>query len=248
MTPQSQKDDARPWYATLLVVLACVVASAGTLAVMAAGFTLSFDGIRAVAIAAYVNRQLAWMLPVAIDGAMAVAMVTAIVLRSLGKTPFYPWLVVAAGAAISIACNALHAYVHAGAIELPPRIAMAVSAIPALTLALSVHLLVTLATAVVSARTTPSPAMVTIAAPVVEPTAPALLDESPEAPEISADGVGSGVTAPPLPPREHAYLLWRADPDMGAARIGPVIGKSVRQTQRYIDAFEAEHVREPVPA
>lgn len=242
MNPQSLNAPARPWYTTVLVILACVVASVGTLAVMAAGFALSFDGIRRVGIAAYINPVLAWMLPVAIDGAMAVAMVTAIVLRALGRTPIYPWLVVVAGAGISIACNALHAFVHAGAIELPPRIAMAVSAIPALTLALSVHLLVTLATAVVSARPAPSPAAVTIAAGQVVRPEPAPVDEEPETPEITADGVARPVTVPALAPAEHARALRAQFPDMAEAQIASIVGKSLRQVRRYLEDGAAERV------
>lgn len=248
MNPSIPHAVARPWYTTVLVILACVVASVGTLAVMAAGFALSFDGIRRVGIAAYINPTLAWMLPVAIDGAMAVAMVTAIVLRALGRTPVYPWLVVVAGAGISIACNALHAFVHAGAIELPPRIAMAVSAIPALTLALSVHLLVTLATAVVSARPTSSPAAVTVAAPVVVRSESASVDEEPDAPEVAADGEGRRVLEPPMSPRELARAIWMAFPDKRPARIAEQVGVSERTVRRWRDEDNAERVLEEVSA
>jgi hypothetical protein len=129
--------------ATALGVLAGLVATAGTLAVAVAGFTLSYDAIRRVGIAAGVRADWAWLLPVSIDGAMAVATVTAVVLRRMDRAAWYPWAVVLAGSGISIACNAVHARMR-DAIALDDRTAMAVSAIPALMLALSVHLLVVL--------------------------------------------------------------------------------------------------------
>ncbi len=130
---------------TALGIIAGTVASLGTVAVAVAGFTLSFDAIRAVAVAAHVRPSWAWLMPLSVDGAMSVATVAAVVLRRLGRRPAYPWLVVLAGAGISIACNALHAR---GGQPLGVRAAMAVSAIPPVMLALSVHLLVVLAVAV----------------------------------------------------------------------------------------------------
>ncbi|MFE9955814.1 DUF2637 domain-containing protein [Micromonospora sp. NPDC005299] len=128
-------------------VLAGVVASAGTLAVTVAGFALSYDAIRAVGIASRIRTEWAWLLPVSVDGAMAVATIAAVVLRRMtGQTAWYPWAVVLAGAGISIACNGLHAVPPAGSalvIE-EAKVRFAVSAIPAVMLALSVHLLVTL--------------------------------------------------------------------------------------------------------
>jgi hypothetical protein len=52
----------------------------------------------------------AWLLPTAIDGAMAV---TAVVVRRLGRSTAYRWMVVLVNAAISVACNALRAYAGA---------------------------------------------------------------------------------------------------------------------------------------
>ncbi|MEU7771208.1 DUF2637 domain-containing protein [Micromonospora taraxaci] len=128
-------------------VLAGTVASAGTLAVTVAGFALSYDAIRAVGIASHIRTEWAWLLPVSVDGAMAVATIAAVVLRRMtGQTAWYPWAVVLVGAAISIACNGLHAIPAAGAklIIEQSQVRFAVSAIPAVMLALSVHLLVTL--------------------------------------------------------------------------------------------------------
>ena len=132
-----------------LAVLAAVVAGTGLLVVVVAGFALSFDAVRTVGRACHVRQDWAWLLPAAVDGAMAVATVTVVVLRHLGRPTVYPWAVVLVNAGISIGCNALHAAMGASLI-LPEQIAMVVSAIPALNLALSVHLLVALVDAAVS--------------------------------------------------------------------------------------------------
>lgn len=132
--------------AVSLGVLAGTVAAVGALAVTIAGFALSFDAIRAVGQAAHMRADWAWLLPVSVDGAMAVATVAAVVLHRLtGKTAWYPWTVVLVGAAISVACNGLHATGKQGQpLELAAEIRFAVSAIPAVMLAMSVHLLVVL--------------------------------------------------------------------------------------------------------
>lgn len=139
----------RLWREVALGILAGVTAVAGTLAVTAAGFTLSFDAIAEVGKASRISAELAWMLPVSIDGAMAVATVVAVVMKRLtGRNKVYPWVVVLAGAAISVACNAVHATskIVGGhvVLDLDEYTRMGVSAIPAVMLALSVHLIVTL--------------------------------------------------------------------------------------------------------
>lgn len=129
-----------------LTALAASLASLGTLAVTAAGFTLSFDAIRAVAVAAHVRESWAWMMPVAVDGSMAVATVVAIVLYKItGKHRAYPWVVLAVGIVVSMASNGLHATGPAGGVlELDWRLRVAVATVPAVMLALSFHLLATL--------------------------------------------------------------------------------------------------------
>lgn len=136
-----------------LGVLAGLVAGVGLLVVITAGFALSFDAIRAVGRASHVRVDWAWLLPAAVDGAMAVGTVTAVVMRRLGHSTVYAWVVVLSNAAVSIGCNALHAWMGAS-LALPEVVAMGVSAVPALNLAMSVYLLVVLvdALALVSAR------------------------------------------------------------------------------------------------
>ncbi len=127
-----------------LGVIAGLVAAVGVLAVTAAGFALSFDAIKSMAVVARINPDLAWLLPVSIDGAMAVATVAVVVMRGLGRSPSYPWFVVISGAAISVACNAGHALTNSGGVA-----SAAISSIPSVMLAFSVHLVVVLGQATV---------------------------------------------------------------------------------------------------
>lgn len=143
---KAQKSRSRP--RRLLSVVAGTVAVAGILGVVSAAFALSFDAIRAVAVAAHVRRELAWLFPVAVDGAMSVATVCAVVLRARGRSAAYPWAVVLFGALVSVVANGLHAWVDGGAVALPAPWAVALSSVPPLLLALSIHLLIVLALSV----------------------------------------------------------------------------------------------------
>jgi hypothetical protein len=206
---------SRSWWsratATAFGVLAGTVAAAGTLAVVVAGFTLSFDAIRKVAIAAYIRPDWAWLMPVSIDGAMAVATVTAVVMSKLDRSAKYPWFVVFVGAAISIGCNATHAYLEGGEVQLPGLVAACVSAIPALQLALAVHLLVLLALALAGKFAAASAAPTS--APVVG-VVPAQVPPSTSAPTSgAASGRTSGGTAGTLPAEAWTEVPPEADPE-----------------------------------
>lgn len=231
-----------------LVVLGCVVATVGTLAVIAAGFALSFDAIKAVGEAASVNPAISWLLPVSIDGAMLVATITAIVLRSFGRRVVYPWLVVVVGVAISVWCNGTHAGLRQGALELGAKTAAAVSAIPAVTLFLSVHLLITLALAVI-ARPTP----VAVDLDIVEdmPTEPDTVlpepQERPEAPSDLPGGAKDGVVYSPEMARTVALMLKATRPDMTPAQIAPYVGRSPRQVARMLITTNGRAAEEASP-
>lgn len=138
-----------------LVALGVTVATAGVAGVICAAFALSFDAIKSVGVASGTTPAIAWLLPVAVDGVMAVAAVVAVLLQLAGRSSWYPWAVTLAGVAVSVACNAAHARpvvsgVATPPLELSPDVARAVSTIPALALALSVHLIIVLAMAVLS--------------------------------------------------------------------------------------------------
>jgi hypothetical protein len=228
--------------ARALIVLGACAAVLGTLAVIAAGFALSFDAIRAVGDAAGIRASIAWMLPVSVDGAMMVATITAIVLRTMHRPVWYPWLVVCVGIAVSIWCNSTHAGI-AEDIELTIGQARAVSAIPAVTLALSVHLLITLALAVLAQpQLEPEPEPEPV---VIEPDMPELdvtaepepqpePDGDPVTPE-SAGGIASGVAITPAAARTIVRSLRTTHPDMDLDEIARLVGRSKRQAARYLE-------------
>lgn len=123
-----------------LATLAGVVATSGALAVVVASFTLSFDGLRAVAITAGIRKDWAYLMPVSIDGAMATATVVAIVMYyATRRHAIYPWVVLMTGVAVSIAGNGLHSMASDKPMDTEVR--FAVATVPAVMLALSFHLL-----------------------------------------------------------------------------------------------------------
>jgi hypothetical protein len=125
------------------------VAVFALVAVVVGAFVLSFDAITAVSEAAHVAPHLSWLMPVSVDGAMTVGTMSALVLKMLKQNTGYAWFVVLAGVGISVACNALHATQSLGGkVVLDGWQAGAVSAIPAVALALSLHLLIILIEAI----------------------------------------------------------------------------------------------------
>ncbi|WP_433519025.1 DUF2637 domain-containing protein [Nonomuraea sp. CA-143628] len=134
------------------LVTMIAVAVFALVAVVVGAFVLSYDALTAVAEAAHVAMSLSWLMSVSVDGAMTVGTMAALVLKMLGKTTGYAWFVVLAGVAISVACNALHAtQSQGGKVVLVGWQAGAVSAIPAVALALSLHLLIILIEAITDA-------------------------------------------------------------------------------------------------
>lgn len=225
-------DQRRVW-SIALAAAAGTVAAAGTLAVTVAGFTLSFDAIRVVGQAAHIRAALAWLLPVSVDGAMAVATVTAVVLRRMsGRTGRYPWAVVVTGALISVACNGLHALGDPGQpLTLPDgRVRFAVSAIPAVMLALSVHLLVMLVEASSRAGARGEASKTSVSD---------VDDEEPPASLGSPDRVHSG---PVQPATDHAVQL-----DGGQPAPGPPVGDRLDGVHRPADEA-GRAVVDPPPA
>ncbi|WP_433516480.1 DUF2637 domain-containing protein [Nonomuraea sp. CA-143628] len=125
------------------------VAVVALVAVVAGAFVLSFAAITAVSEAAHIDAGLSWLMATSVDGAMTVGTMTALVLKMLGRKTGYAWFVVLAGVTISIACNALHATQSVGTdVTLEGWQQGAVSAIPAVALALSLHLLILLIEAI----------------------------------------------------------------------------------------------------
>lgn len=89
-----------------------VVAVGITAGVGAAGFALSFTALRNLATRGHVPAGQAWLWPLMVDGAIVLATLGVVVMagdpRCRGDRRFF-WAVLIGGAAVSIACNALHA-------------------------------------------------------------------------------------------------------------------------------------------
>jgi hypothetical protein len=249
------RQDGRGWWeravAIALGIIAGTVAAAGTLAVAVAGFTLSYDAIRAVGKAAHIRAEWAWLLPVSIDGAMAVASVAAVVLHRLtGRTAWYPWGVVVAGALISVGCNGLHSIGERGKpLELDPEVRFAVSAIPAVMLALSVHLLVLLVD-VVAGKVAPVGHREAARSAIEVPAMPAVpigaasvpVERQDRSPAVAAEvaalvpvsGGPAGTAASDSEARrEEAREMYRLSVSAGDPLSGAALGRNYGMSERW---------------
>lgn len=121
------------------------VAIAGTVAVACGAFWLSFTTLRDLAVRSGIGAGQAWVWPVIVDGVIVVATVSAVALDGAGRGPRgYAWLLLGAGAAISVCANALHAVV-AGGVQVPIPLAAVVASVPPVVLLAITHLTVLLA-------------------------------------------------------------------------------------------------------
>lgn len=119
-----------------------VVGVLGAIAVNIAAFVLSAAAITAVAEAAGISKKIAWVMVGAVDGLMITGTVVFIANKLRRRSVWYPLTVLAAGVLLSIVCNALHSKAGGGhVVQLGDKAKMAVSAIPAVSLALSFHLI-----------------------------------------------------------------------------------------------------------
>lgn len=237
-TPAVRELEATDWHRIGAIAVGGLVV-ASVLAVVAAGFAISFSGITAVSEAANVAHNLSWLMPVSIDGAMVTGTAVALVLRYLGRTPWYPYLVVGLGVVVSVALNALHATLRDGR-PLDTTTAGCVSAIPAVMLALSVHQVAVLIQAVTGRRSdTPDaaaavPATVADTGPVIEVTRVSAPDTQP--PAVSAPDSGQD-QAPARTPQRRPTPRRPAASDGGqdtAARIAAYLAEHPGATQAEI--------------
>lgn len=116
------------------------------LIVLSAAWILSFDALISFALAAGIRKQLAWAYPVVVDGQLIAGLIAAYVLRTAPlRSRLYVWALIAGSTAVSIVANAAHASAHNGSLALPPEAAGAASAVPALSLFATLHLVVMIA-------------------------------------------------------------------------------------------------------
>ncbi|MGN5238085.1 helix-turn-helix domain-containing protein [Rhodococcus sp. SJ-3] len=112
-----------------------VVAVAGTAAICVAAFWLSYEALTDLADRSGVTTP--WLWPLIVDGLIIVATVAVV-----ARVGTYAWLLLLAGATISVAGNVLHASLPDGA--LPVWLRATVAAVPPIALVAVTHLAVVL--------------------------------------------------------------------------------------------------------
>ncbi|MFF2633480.1 DUF2637 domain-containing protein [Microbacterium sp. NPDC058021] len=122
--------------------IAVWTAVAGTVFIAGGAFWLSFTALADLARRSGVAPTQAWAWPLIVDGIIVVGTVAVVALAGQ-RDAWYPWMLLLAGAAASVAANAIHAVVAADA-SLPPVLAASVAAVPPLVLLAITHLTVVL--------------------------------------------------------------------------------------------------------
>ena len=121
---------------------AVVTAVGGTVFIAAGAFWLSFTALADLARRSGIEAGQAWAWPLIVDGIIVVATVAVVALAG-HRQAWYPWVLLAAGAVVSVTANAIHAVVAADA-DVPAVLAASVAAVPPLVLLAITHLTVIL--------------------------------------------------------------------------------------------------------
>lgn len=122
--------------------VAVATAVAGTVFIAAGAFWLSFTALADLARRSGINAGQAWAWPLIVDGIIVVSTVAVVALAGQ-RSAWYPWVLLAAGALVSVTANAIHAVVAADA-DVPGVLAASVAAVPPLVLLAITHLTVVL--------------------------------------------------------------------------------------------------------
>ncbi|GAA5196795.1 hypothetical protein GCM10025773_05780 [Microbacterium jejuense] len=117
-------------------------AIAGTVFIAIGAFWLSFTALADLARRSGIAPAQAWAWPLIVDGVIVVGTVAVVALAGR-RDAWYPWMLLIAGAAASVAANAIHAIVAADA-DVPSLLAACVAAVPPLVLLAITHLTVVL--------------------------------------------------------------------------------------------------------
>lgn len=129
-----------------------VLAVTGTILLALGAFWLSFTTLRDLAVLSGIPEGQAWMWPLIVDGVILEATISVVALRDSARTARrFAWLLLGAGAGVSVAANITHAVVAADT-RVPALIAALVASVPPLVLLAMTHLTVEL-----TRNTTPAP-------------------------------------------------------------------------------------------
>ncbi|WP_052067994.1 DUF2637 domain-containing protein [Rhodococcoides fascians] len=151
------------------------VSIVGTVAIALGAFWLSFTALQDLALRSNVPPSQAWVWPLIVDGLVLVATVAVVALK---EHRWYAWSLLAAGAALSLAGNTLHA-TYTG--ELPVAVRILVAAVPPLCLLAVTHL-----TVLLTRRSPVDVVMVEPAAPRPAPLVTTLHQPTREVPDLAA--------------------------------------------------------------
>jgi len=201
--------------------LAVWTAVAGTVFIAAAAFWLSFTALADLARRSGLDESQAWAWPLIVDGIIVVATVSVVALAGQ-RAAWYPWLLLMAGAAVSVAANALHAVVAADA-DAPSALAGSVAAIPPLVLLAITHLTVVLTRRF---RAEPSARTHEAAPGAVEhrlPEVPAHLAPRELALRMKEDGMTNTAIALATGVHPSTVGRWLATPALAAASEGATL-------------------------
>lgn len=121
-----------------------VLAVTGTILLALGAFWLSFTTLRDLAVLSGIPADQAWIWPLIVDGVILEATISVVALRNSAKAARqFAWLLLAAGAGVSVAANITHAIVAADT-RVPALIAALVASVPPLVLLAMTHLTVEL--------------------------------------------------------------------------------------------------------
>lgn len=124
--------------------LVIALAVTGTILLALGAFWLSFTTLRDLAVLSGISGEQAWIWPLIVDGVILEATISVVALRnSATAARRFAWLLLAAGAGVSVAANITHAVVAADT-RVPALIAALVASVPPLVLLAMTHLTVEL--------------------------------------------------------------------------------------------------------
>lgn len=126
--------------------LVLAVALTGTVLIALGAFWLSFTSLCELARRCGIAADRAWVWPLIVDGVIVVATVSVVAMSGGGwdrRAVRYPWILLIAGACVSVLANASHAVLALSA-HVPAVLAALVAAVPPLVLVAITHLTVKL--------------------------------------------------------------------------------------------------------
>jgi ABC-type uncharacterized transport system permease subunit len=198
--------------------IAVWTAVAGTVFIAAAAFCLSFTALADLARRSGVDESQAWAWPLIVDGIIVVATVSVVALAGQ-RAAWYPWLLLMAGAAVSVAANAIHAVVAADA-DVPSALAGSVAAVPPLVLLAITHLTVVLTRRFRAEPSTQTAELVPSTVEYLSPGAPAHLAPRELALRMKGDGMTNTAIARATGVHPSTVGRWLATPALAAASEG----------------------------